>query len=71
MTQPRQDGPRYRQQETDQQHAQNVAANDQTNDQPVPSGFDATISADVQGAVEHHAPCVPECPVCHPEKSAE
>jgi hypothetical protein len=26
-----------------------------------------TVQADVRAQVEHHAPCVPECPVCYPE----
>lgn len=34
-------------------------------------GFTANVSADVQGSVQHHAPCVPECPVCYPEESAD
>lgn len=27
----------------------------------------AGVQADVQAQVEHHAPCVPDCPVCYPE----
>ena len=39
---------------------------------PEPSDDDPNIlvvaaQADVQAVVEHHAPCVPECPVCYPK----
>lgn len=25
------------------------------------------LQADVRATVQHHAPCVPECPVCYPK----
>jgi hypothetical protein len=27
--------------------------------------------AEASGAVEHHAPCVPECTVCYPKDDGE
>jgi hypothetical protein len=33
--------------------------------------FVATVKADVRATVEHHAPCVPECPVCYPKGERE
>jgi len=27
----------------------------------------ATLSMEADGAVQHHAPCVPECPSCYPD----
>jgi hypothetical protein len=30
-----------------------------------------TMHADVGGKVGHIAPCVPECPICHPETASD
>jgi hypothetical protein len=34
---------------------------------PVPDPFEVEASYVVEAQVEHHPPCVPECPVCYPE----
>jgi len=32
-----------------------------------PTGFASFITITATAEVMHHAPCVPECPVCYPE----
>jgi hypothetical protein len=36
-------------------------------DEPPAVAQVVTAQADVRAVVEHHAPCVPECPVCYPK----
>lgn len=33
--------------------------------------FEYEAAAVVEASVEHHAPCVPECPVCYPQESED
>ena len=46
-----------------------VTAPEPSDEPPTDAGVAhvVTAQADVQAVVEHHAPCVPDCPVCYPK----